>query len=93
MRGLELSVLPLDLQGEVSGWRLSSITNDVINHGCVMKPPLKKKKKKKNGIRKDSMCQAPNPMGTDSPLFETLPCVSLHLAVDLYPLICFVINS
>lgn len=37
-------------------------------------------------------CWAPNSVGTEAPLSWTLPPVSLHLAVQLYPLICFVMN-
>lgn len=36
---------------------------------------------------------APNSMGTETPLFEISPFVSLYLAIHLYPLIDFVVNQ
>ena len=38
-----------------------------------------------------SMCQVPKSMQKEAPAFGTLPY--LHLAVDLYPVISFVIDG
>lgn len=64
-----------------------------------MKPP---QKPKRMGFREHPVdeperfhmpqCAAPNSTGTEAPFFETSPCVFLHLVVNLYPFIAFVMN-
>lgn len=45
------------------------------------------------GCFRAPLCWAPNSARTEVPLFETSPCVFLHLAFESDPLISFIINS
>ena len=82
----------------------SSVANDLITRAHLMKPPKGNQiiKTQKEGIKSFqvdepelfpiSLCWTPDSMGTEAFLFRISPYISLHLAVDSYPLISSVIN-
>ena len=90
-----------DFPGGKRGWKLnqSPMASELINHVCVMKPPWKPQKRVSKGFHVDKpelscvpLCWAQIPWGQK--LLCSLPCPMclFYLAVDMYPLISFVIN-
>lgn len=93
-RGWERSVPPPDLWGGERGWRLnqSPMAIELINHACCHHTSIKTQR---GGVWGASPCHCahtPNSMGTAAPPLGTRPYASLHLTIDSYPVIFFVIN-